>query len=302
MQWLNYHHLLYFWTVVREGGVGAAARRLHIAQPTISAQLKTLEEQLGEKLLMREGRGVALTEVGRTVYAYADEIFALGREMMDTLAQGVPGQKARLRVGISDVVPKLVAQRLLMPVLAPPISVQLQCREDRHERLLADLAVHELDLVITDHPLGPGDHVRAFNHALGESGVSFLATGALAARWGGAFPKCLDGAPFLMPMESSGLRRSLDAFFEAEGLRPRVVAEFEDSALLKVFGQAGAGLYCVPTVVEAAVVAAHEAVIVGRTEAVRERYWAISLERRLKHPAVVAISRAAHSGLASAPD
>ena len=298
MQWLNYHHLLYFWTVVREGGVSAAARVLHVAQPTISAQLKTLEDQLGEPLLVRAGRGVAMTEVGRTVYAYADEIFSLGREMMDTVKNGLPGRLARLRVGIADVVPKLVARQLLMPALQPPVSMQLQCREDRHERLLADLAVHDLDLVITDHPLGPGERVRAFNHGLGDSGVSFLATAELAERWGADFPRGLAaGAPFLMPMESSGLRRSLDAWFETEGIRPHIVAEFEDSALLKVFGEAGAGLFCLPTIVETAAIATHGVVVVGRTEAVRERYWAISPERRLKHPAVVAISQAAREGL-----
>lgn len=298
MQWLNYHHLLYFWTVVREGGVSAAARVLHVAQPTISAQLKTLEDQLGEPLLTRAGRGVAMTEVGRTVYAYADEIFSLGREMMDTVKNGLPGRLARLRVGIADVVPKLVARQLLMPALQPPVSMQLQCREDRHDRLLADLAVHDLDLVITDHPLGPGERVRAFNHGLGDSGVSFLGTAELAERWGADFPRSLaGGAPFLMPMETSGLRRSLDAWFETEGIRPHIVAEFEDSALLKVFGEAGAGLFCLPTIVEAAAVATRGVVVVGRTESVRERYWAISPERRLKHPAVVAISQAAREGL-----
>jgi LysR family transcriptional activator of nhaA len=287
---------------VREGGISAAARVLHVAQPTISAQLKTLEDQLGEPLLVRAGRGVAMTEVGRTVYAYADEIFSLGREMMDTVKNGLPGRLARLRVGIADVVPKLVARQLLMPALQPPVSMQLQCREDRHERLLADLAIHDLDLVITDHPLGPGERVRAFNHGLGDSGVSFLGTVDLAERWGGDFPRSLaNGAPFLMPMESSSVRRSLDAWFETEGIRPHIVAEFEDSALLKVFGEAGAGLFCLPTIVEAAAVSTHGVVVVGRTEAVRERYWAISPERRLKHPAVLAISQAAREGLGTRP-
>jgi LysR family transcriptional activator of nhaA len=296
MTWLNYHHLLYFHTVVREGGVSAAARVLHVAQPTVSAQIKTLEDQLGEKLLMREGRGVGLTEVGRTVYAYADEIFSLGREMMDTLRNGMPGHVSRLRVGIADVVPKLVARRLLLPALSPPVETQLLCREDRHERLLADLAAHELDLVITDHPLGPADRVKAFNHQLGESGVSFLAAHGLATRLDGPFPKLLGGAPFILPLEASGLRRSLEAFFETEGLSPRVVAECEDSALAKVLGEAGVGVYCVPTLAEEAAVAAGGVEVVGRTEAVRERYWAISPERRLKHPAVLAISRAARGG------
>lgn len=289
MSWLNYHHLHLFWSTVREGGVSAAARALRVTQPTVSAQLRALEDQLGEILLVREGRGVALTGVGRTVYAYADEIFSLGRELVDTLRTGQPGPRARLRVGIADVVPKLVAWRLLRPALSGADGLRIACHEDRHDRLVAQLGTHDLDLVLTDHPLGPGEPVRAASHPLGESGVSFLAARPLAARLGETFPAALDGAPFVLPLESSGLRRSLEAWFRESGLTPRLVAECEDSALVKVLGEDGVGVYCVPTLVEEAALAAGTVVCLGRTEAVRERYFAIAPERRVPHAAVTAI-------------
>jgi LysR family transcriptional activator of nhaA len=293
MNWLNYHHLQYFWTVAREGSVSAAARSLRIAQPTVSTQVKQLEEQLGERLFERSGRGLVLTEAGRVVFGYADEIFGLGRELVDTLRGRPTGRPLRLSVGIADVVPKLVAWRLLEPVLALPDAVRLVCHEDRHDRLLAAMALYELDLVITDTPLGPGTRVKAFNHPLGESGVTFIGTRALSALDPRPFPECLRDAPMLLPTENTTLRRGLDLFFEQLGLRPRVVGEFEDSALLKLVGEHGAGLFAVPTVIEDAVLSHPSLVVVGRTDAVRERFFAISPERRLKHPAVVAISQRA---------
>ncbi|MCC7264212.1 MAG: transcriptional activator NhaR [Candidatus Latescibacteria bacterium] len=294
MEWLNYHHLLYFWTVAREGSVARACQRLHLSQPTISGQLRALEEALGEKLFTRQGRGLVLTEVGRTVYSYADEIFSLGRELMDNLRDRPTGRPLRLAVGIADVVPKLIAYRLLEPALALPERVQVTCREDKPERLLAELALHGVDLVLADAPLSPSIRIRAFSHLLGECGICFFGVPALAAAYRRGFPASLEGAPLLLPTDNTTLRRSLDQWFDVQGVRPHVVGEFEDTALLKVFGQAGAGLFAAPSAIEREVRKQYGAVVVGRVEQIRERYYAISAERRLKHPAVVAISEAAH--------
>ena len=297
MEWLNYHHLLYFWTVAREGSVARACQRLHLSQPTISGQLRVLEEALGEKLFARQGRGLVLTEVGRTVYSYADEIFSLGRELMDNLKDRPTGRPLRLSVGIADVVPKLIAYRLLEPALKLPERVHVVCREDKPERLLAELALHGVDLVLADAPLSPSMRIRAFSHLLGECGVCFFAVPALAAVYRRRFPASLAGAPMLLPTDNTTLRRSLDQWFDAQGLRPQVVGEFEDSALLKVFGQTGAGLFAAPAAIEREVRKQYGVVVVGRVEEIRERYYAISAERRLKHPAVVAISEAAQHHL-----
>jgi len=295
MEWLNYHHLLYFWVVAREGSIAKATQQLRLAQPTISGQIRTLEDHLGEKLFQRQGRNLVLTEMGRVVYRYADEIFGLGRELLDVVKGRPTGQPVRFVVGVADVVPKMIAHKLLEPALAMPESVRIVCLEDRTERLLAELAVHGLDLVISDAPIGPHVKVRAFNHLLGECPVSVFAPAALAASHRRRFPKSLDGAPMLLPSENTSLRRSLDQWFETEGIRPKVVAEFEDSALLKVFGQAGHGLFPAPAAMEKEVQAQYGVRAVGRIEAVRERFYAISVERKLKHPAVLAITEAARS-------
>lgn len=295
MEWLNYHHLLYFWTVAREGSVTRAAAQLRLAQPTVSGQIRALESSLGEKLFTRSGRGLVLTEVGRVVFRYADEIFGLGRELMDTLQGRPTGRPVRLHVGIVDVLPKLIAYRLLQPALGAG-GLHMECREDKLDRLLAELAVHGLDLVLADAPIGPAVKIRAFSHLLGECGVTIYGTEALARRYRKGFPRSLDGAPFLLPTDNTSLRRSLDQWFDVHHVRPEVVGEFEDSALLKVFGEVGAGLIPSPAAVEADVEAAglHR---VGSAEGIRERYYAISVERRLKHPAVVAISHAARRRL-----
>ncbi len=297
MDRLNYHHLLYFWVVAREGGLAAAGRVLHLSHPTLSAQIHALEEQLGEQLFTKVGRKLALTEMGRVVYRYADEIFTLGRELVDTVQGRATGQPLRLDVGIVDVVPKLVVRRLLQPALGLAEAVRLVCHEDSNEKLLADLALHTLDVVISDAPVPSGSSVRAFNHLLGETGVAFFGTRALVKKYRAGFPGSLDGAPMLLPLENLMLRRALNQWFERNGIRPRVVAEFEDSALLKVFGADGAGLFPAPVVVEREVKAQYGVVRLGPVEGVRERFYAISVERRLKHPAVVAISDAARQKL-----
>jgi len=293
VDWLNYHHLLYFWTVAREGSVTKASEQLHLAQPTVSGQLKALENALGEKLFERAGRRLVLTGVGRVVFRYADEIFSLGRELQDTLKGRPTGQPIRFNVGVADAVPKLVAYRLLLPALSLPEPVHVVCREDKPERLLAELSVHSLDLVISDAPMGAGVKVKAYSHLLGETSVAFFGGEALASVHRKGFPRSLDGAPVLLPTEGSSLRRSLDQWFDTEGLRPRVVGEIEDSALLKVFGQAGVGLFPAPVAIEAEVRAQFGVKLVGRVDAVKERFYALSAERKLKHPAVVAISEAA---------
>ena len=293
MEWLNYHHLLYFWVVAREGSVTRAAAELRLAQPTVSTQLRALEHVLGEELFARSGRRLMLTDVGRMVFRYADEIFGLGRELLDTVKGRPTGQPMRLTVGIADAVPKLIAYRLLQPALAVPQEVRIVCREDKPDRLLAELAVHGLDLVLSDAPIGPSTKIRAFNHLLGECGITFFATATLARTCRRGFPRSLDGAPFLLPTDNTALRRSLDDWFESEGVRPRVVSEFEDSALLMAFGQAGMGLFAAPSAIEREVRSQYGVVTVGRLEALSERFYAISGERRLKHPAVVAISETA---------
>jgi LysR family transcriptional activator of nhaA len=297
VEWLNYHHLLYFYTVAKEGSVARAAQVLRLAQPTLSGQIRKLEHVLDEKLFERRGRKLVLTEVGRVAYRYADEIFSLGRELTDTL-RGRPTSRApRLHVGIADVVPKLVAHRLLAAARLHQEGVQLVLREGKSHDLLAALAAQEFDLVISDAPLPTDVKVRAFNHPLGDSSISFFASPELARRHRARFPKSLDGAPLLLPTENTVLRRSLDQWFRDLDLRPRIVAEIEDSALLKVFGQHGAGIFAGPTIVADAVVKQYGVRRLGVAANVVERFYAITVERRITHPAIAAITAAAREEL-----
>ncbi|MBP6716329.1 MAG: transcriptional activator NhaR [Acidobacteria bacterium] len=293
MEWLNYHHLLYFWHVAREGGLVPAGKVLRLSHPTLSAQIKALERRLGVPLFQKEGRRLVLTDTGRVVYRYADEIFSLGREMVHTVEGRGTGAGLRLVVGVADAVPKLVVRRLLEPALALAEPVRLVCHEGNFADLVTELALHHLDVVISDAPVPPGSPVRAYSHLLGECGITFFAAPALAASHRRRFPASLDNAPMVLPTEHLALRRSLEVWFEATGVRPRIVAECEDSALLKEFGADGAGIFPAPTAVERQIVKQYGVKILGRTTAVTERYYAISAERRLKHPAVVAVSAAA---------
>jgi LysR family transcriptional regulator, transcriptional activator of nhaA len=297
MESLNYHHLLYFWVVAREGGLVPAGRVLRLTHPTLSAQIHALEDRLGEKLFTKIGRKLALTETGRIVFRYADEIFGLGREMVDAIKGRSGGQPLRVDVGVVDVVPKIIVRRLMQPALDLGEPVRLAFHEDSFEKLLADLALHSLDVVISDAPVPTGSSIRAFNHVLGETGVGIFGTRELVSKYKRGFPRSLDGAPMLLPLESLTLRRSLNSWFERHAIKPRVVAEFEDSALLKVFGRDGLGLFPAPSVVAKEVMAQYDVQLLGRAEDVRERFYAISVERRLKHPAVVAISDAARHEL-----
>ena len=295
MDWLNYHHLLYFWTVVREGGFAPAAARLRLSHPTVSAQVRMLESRLGEPLLERRGRHVVPTEMGRMVYRYADEIFSLGRELLDAVRSG-GGRPQRLRVGVVDAVPKLVALDLLAPARK---NVDLLVTEGSPERLVGELVGHALDVIISDAPVHVGGAVRAFSHLLGESGTSFFAAPEIARRVRRGFPGTLDGAPMLLPTAATALRRGLDAWLEKHRLRPHVVAEVEDSALLKAFGEEGDGVFPAPTAIEEHVARAHRVQVVGRASEVRARFYAVSAERKLTHPAVIAIREKARSTLFS---
>ncbi|HOC18372.1 MAG TPA: transcriptional activator NhaR [Vicinamibacterales bacterium] len=287
--WLNYHHLLYFWTVVREGGVVRAAERLRLSQPTVSSQVRALEKALGERLFIRTGRRLVPTDVGQVVYRYADEIFSLGRELVDTVHGRGEGRPARLVVGVADALSKLIAYRLVAPVLALPGPIRVVCREGSTEKLLAQLALHEVDVVLSDTPVPPTVRVRAYNHLLGECGLTFFAAPAAARRLGRGFPGSLAGQPFLLPGEGSVLRRQLEDWLQQAGIRPAVVGEFDDLALMKVFGENGAGAFAAASAIEPEIRRQYRVVPIGRIESVRQQFYAISAERRLKHPAVSVI-------------
>jgi len=296
MDWLNYHHLYYFWTVARTGSVTKASAELLLAPPTISAQIKRLEDSLGEKLFERSGRRLVLTEEGRLAFRYAEEIFAAGREMQDALKGRPTGRPSKLLVGVADVLPKIIVHRLLEPAFHLPDPVQLICREDPPDRLLADLATQGMDLVLTDSPMGPAMRVRAFNHLLGECGVAFYAERQLASRYRRGFPRSLDGAPVLLPTESAALRAELDQWFQTNAVRPRVVGEFDDFSLLRTFAEKGLGVFASPLVLDREM-RRYKLVRLGRIQNVRARFYGISVEKRLKNPAVVAICETARQRL-----
>jgi len=291
MEWLNYHHLLYFWVVAREGSIAAATKKLHLTQPTISVQLRQLEESLGEKLLEKAGRGLVLTEAGKVALRYADEIFALGRELRDTLRDRPTGRPLRVTVGIADVMPKLVAYRILRPALERGADVEMVCREGSSESLLALLGQHEVDLVLTDAPAS-GSPRRAYNHFLGESGTTFFAARAIANRFRTSFPRSLAGAPLLLPGASTQARRALELWFDANNIEPRRVGEFDDLALMTAFGRGGAGIFAAPTTIEKELETQYGVRVVGRLPEVRERFYAVSAERKMKNPIVSAITSA----------
>ncbi len=296
MEWLNYHHLFYFWTVARAGSIAKASQELRLAQPTISNQLKTLEASLGVKLLERQGRRLVLTDVGRTVLRYADDIFRTGQELQRAV-KGLPtGQRLRLVAGVVDVIPKRMAALLLQPAIDAHPDLALVCREGPLPQRLGALALHDLDVVIADVPASEEVKVKAFNHRLGDCGTSFLAAPRHAHLRKG-FPRSLEGAPLLVPAPGTALRRALDAWLSAGGLHPRVVGEFDDSALMKAFGARGLGVFAVPSVLEEEIRAQHGVQVIGRADEVREAFYAITVERRLRHPAVVAVAETARDAI-----
>ena len=295
MEWLNYHHLLYFWTLARTGSISAASKELRLASPTISNQIRKLENNLGEELLRRSGRKLVLTDMGRIAMRYADEIFTLGQEFTSTMKERPTGRPLRFCVGIADVLPKTIAFRLIEPALRLSTPVHLICREDRPDHLLADLAVHDIDVVLSDAPASPAANIRAFNHLLGECGVSFVAPKKLVFLKKG-FPRSLDGAPFLLPLDNTALRRDLDEWFHSQKLRPAVMGEFADLALLRVFAEEGFGVFAVPSLMEDQMrrYGFHK---IGATAAITVRFYAISVERQVRHPAVVAVCEGARNTL-----
>ena len=297
MEWLNYHHLYYFWLVAREGSIARAAKRMRLTHPTISKQLSQLEVSFNDRLFERVGRTLVLTDFGQTVFQYADEIFSLGRELQEAVHRRTGGRTLSLRVGLVEVLPKLVAHRLLKPAFQLREPVHVICSEGKYEDLLADLTLHRLDIVLSDAPVGSTVNVRAFSHLLGECGVSLFGVASLASKYRRRFPRSLDGAPFLLPTETTAVRRALDQWFSEMDIQPTIIGEFEDTAILKVFGQDGVGLFPAPAVIEREVCRQYKVRLVGRIETVREQYYAISVERRLKHPAVLAIREAARGTL-----
>jgi len=299
MSTMNLKHLRYFWAVATHGSIARASEVLYLTPQTISGQLRELEQQLNAKLFQKSGRNLVLTDTGRVVFSYADEMFRLGDELQDVLAGRTPGAALTLTVGVAMVVPKLLAYRVLEPVLKMPDRVRLVCQEAPLVDLLAELSVHKLDLVLADSPISPALNIRAYNHLLGESGISFFATHKKARKYAAGFPRSLNDAPMLMPTASSALRRMLEQWFERSEIRPAIVAEFEDRALMKAFGEADAGIFTSPTAVEDDVVAKYGVRVIGRTDEIREHFYAISAERRIKHPAVSAITETARSELFS---
>ncbi len=294
---INYKHLHYFWVVAKQGGIARASERLHLTPQTISGQISLLEDSLGESLFVRVGRNLELTEVGRLVLSYADEIFSLGGEM-EEMVRNLPVDRPMVfKVGVVDVVPKSIAYRLLMPALQLPNSVRIVCKENSLDSLLAELALHHIDLVIADGPIPSGLSVRGFNHELGECGISFLAASVLAKSLTDDFPQNLNGAPFLLPGEFNLIQGRLLDWLDSLHIFPRIVGEFDDSALMKAFGQGGAGVFVVPTAIAEEVSTQYALEIIGSTNEVKEQFYAISVERKISHPAVVAITETARGWL-----
>ena len=297
MEYLNYHHLRYFWTVAKEGGLTRAAAKLHVSQPTISAQIQALEGVLGEKLFRRVGRNLALTAAGQHVLGFAEEIFSLGQDLMNSVKQRPTARPVRLYLGVADVLPKLIASRIIAPVFRLPQPVQVSCWETRLSDMLVELGAYRMDVVLADEPASSGVAANVFNHYLGESDVTFCAVPALASKLRRGFPKSLNGAPALLPMSNSGLRRSLEKWFQARGVRPRLVGEFEDPAFVNILALQGLGFMSVPSVVAKEVVQRYGFGLIGRTKECQQQYYAITAERKLTHPAVLAITSAARRGL-----
>ena len=297
MSSLNYKHLHYFWAVAKAGGIARASECLHLTPQTVSGQLSLFEDTLGYKLFARVGRRLELSDAGRVVLSYADEIFTLGEELEGVMRRPTESRMPQFRVGVSDAVPKSIAYRLLEPAVRLPQPPCIVCREGKLASLLAELAVHRLDIVIADSPMPPTVSIKGFSHLLGESDVTFFATEQLARKYKGPFPHCLDGAPMLLQGEDAAVRARLMQWFEKLQVHPRIVGEFDDGALLKAFGQVGVGIFAAPSAIAKEVRLQYGVVAMGHTSAVTEQFYTISVERRLSHPAVVAISAAARTEL-----
>ena len=299
---LNFKHLYYFFAVAKAGAINRAAEKLHLTPQTLSGQLTLFEKRLGVALFRRTGRRLELTDAGHVAFSYADEIFQLGSELEDALRNRHDERPFLFRVGISDVIPKSIAHRLLAPALALPDPVRMVCREDKFERLLAELAIHRLDMVLADRPLPPGMDVKGYSHRLGECGLTFFAAPGMAAGLSEKFPLLLDGAPFLIPGEDSAVRAPLLRWLNGQNICPRLVGEFDDGALMKSFGQAGAGVFPAPTAIAHEVSEQYGVIPLGSTQAVKERFFLITVERKISHPAALAVSESAQHGLFTKAD
>lgn len=297
MRHINYNHLQYFWAVAREGSVVRAAESLHLTPQTISGQLKMLEENIGQALFDRVGRGLVLTETGHIVKEYADEIFMIGTELSQVLRGQHSASHALLSIGIVNSIPKLIAERIIAPIMNDASPIRIRCHEASFKQLLSELAIHQLDIVLSDQPIPQGLNFKAYNHTLGDSGLTFFAQKKLAGRFKKSFPQSLHEAPMLLPSQHSALRRRLDDWFDSNDIVPQIVGEFDDSALLKAFGEAGTGLFAAPSAIEREVSKMYGMSVVGRTADVVEQYYAISPERRIKHPAVAQITEYARNEL-----
>jgi LysR family transcriptional activator of nhaA len=295
MDWLNYHHLLYFWTVAREGSIARAAEALLLAPPTVSTQVKALEEALGEKLFERRGRSLVLTEVGQVVFGYADEIFGLGRELMSAVRQLPTGRPLHLAIGVTDSMPKLVAREILAPVLAMDEPVRFSVREADLETMLLELASWKLDLVLTDRPAPSSLRVKAFTHELGRSPVMLMAAAPLAGRLREGFPASLDGAPAILTTGETAMRRTLDRWFASVGVAPQVVAEFEDPAMMLVFADDELGFLAVPGLIAQRIQERTGLEIIGQVPEAEERFHAITVERKVAHRGVQAVLEGARA-------
>ncbi|HEY0061090.1 MAG TPA: transcriptional activator NhaR [Telluria sp.] len=297
MSSLNFKHLRYFWMVARTGSIAKAAMQLHLTPQSISGQLTEFSQTLGVPLFRRAGRSLELTDMGRRILLYAEEIFSTGDELLDVVRDKTLSAATAFRVGCADSVSKLIACRLVEPALALPDPVRLICREGRLQNLVAELAVHRLDLIIADRPMPSHLSVRGHSHLLGESDMTVFATAALVAELGADFPACLHGAPMLLPGEDFAIHQRLLQWLEASAVHPRIVGEFDDSAMMKAFGQSGAGVFFAPTVIAQQVCDQYRVVQIARVDALVEQVYVITTERRLRHPATVAISKAARDRL-----
>jgi LysR family transcriptional activator of nhaA len=294
---VNYKHLHYFWAVAREGSIARASERLHLTPQTISGQLSLLEEYLGVELFARVGRNLELSETGRLVLSYADEIFSLGGELEEVIRQLPANLPQLFRVGVVNVLPKSIAHRILQPALQMSEPVRMTCLEANLDALLAELAVHRLDVVLADRPIPPTVSTRGFSHKLGECAISFLAAEELSKQLEGDFPRCLDGAPVLLPSSGNQLRSGIDQWLDKQRIRPRLIAEFDDSALMKAFGKEGSGIFIAPAAIEAEVELQYRVTTIGRVDEVKEHFYAISIERRVTHPVVSTLLGVARESL-----
>ncbi|MCV2883238.1 transcriptional activator NhaR [Aestuariibacter sp. AA17] len=287
MKQLNYHHLNYFYHIAREGSIAAAAKRLNLTPQTLSGQLASFEDYLGMPLFERKGKRLLLNEQGKHAYDYAEDIFRLGDELQQTLSSKLAERQLPLSVGITDVIPKRFAFEFLSTAYQESQSLKLICKEGKLDHLLAEMLFNKLDIIISDCAIPPGSKLKAYSHLINDSGLTFFASHALTKNLSGPFPDCLDGQPLLLPSEQSSIRINLLSWMERHGIKPIITAEFDDSALMKYFGNAGIGIFCAPTIVEHDILIHHQVDIIGRTEDVREQLYLISTERKIKHPAIV---------------